>query len=227
MRDDSTHILRPVWGIRPCSHWASAFATLSKVIWSLWPLDVKYTIRHPRVSEVAALALNDFVFLKSQGNKPLRTCQNYLSFTRITICHSPYFCCCRWWITVRFSKYYLSLRLGNKVMPSCYWNLKVYISKISLKKENRNESSVHNVNKQESIPVGCEPPACQQYMLHNERVWTCLGGIMCVCGGGSCGPCMVRFFYHSKFITNRMCSSSLIYRLTDLLTESVGLSGII
>ena len=53
---------------------------------------------------------------------------------------------------------------------------------------------------QESIPVGCQPPACRAYMLHNEQGWTCAGG-----EGGPCtvnsklnmfehvrGPCTMR-----------------------------------
>ena len=28
---------------------------------------------------------------------------------------------------------------------------------------------------QESIPVGCQPPACQPYMLYIKQVWTCSG----------------------------------------------------
>ena len=38
------------------------------------------------------------------------------------------------------------------------------------------------INKQESIPEGCQPPACHQYMLHNEPVWT-----MSACPGGEGG----------------------------------------
>ena len=29
---------------------------------------------------------------------------------------------------------------------------------------------------QETIPVWCEPPACQKDVLHNEQVWTCPEG---------------------------------------------------
>ena len=34
---------------------------------------------------------------------------------------------------------------------------------------------VYAFNKLEGIPVGCQPPPCRQYRLHNKQIWTCLG----------------------------------------------------
>ena len=45
-----------------------------------------------------------------------------------------------------------------------------------------------NSRTQESVPVGCQPPACQPYVLHDEQLWIYLGEV-------EGGPCTAR----SKF----------------------------
>ena len=37
------------------------------------------------------------------------------------------------------------------------------------------------IKQQESIPAGCQSPACRPYVFHNEQIWTCPGNT----GGGA------------------------------------------